>query len=167
MSIFRADIGIDLGTVNVVVYVRGKGIVIQEPSVVAILTREETVVEVGEEARQMYGRTPDEIEVARPVRDGVIADYQVTQKMLEHFVSKAQGLHLLAAPSGDWRAVWRDQRGTPRRARSGAGSRRRRSSICCRTAGRGLRRRPARRHRHRQPGGRYGRRHGRGGRGAR
>ena len=77
MSIFRADIGIDLGTVNVVVYVRGKGIVIQEPSVVAILTREEIVVEVGEEARQMYGRTPDEIEVARPVREGVIADYQV------------------------------------------------------------------------------------------
>lgn len=94
MSIFRADIGIDLGTVNVVVYVRGKGIVIQEPSVVAILTREETVVEVGEEARQMYGRTPDEIEVARPVREGVIADYQVTQKMLAHFVSKAKGFSL-------------------------------------------------------------------------
>ncbi len=94
MSIFRADIGIDLGTVNVVVYVRGKGIVIQEPSVVAILTREETVVEVGEEARQMYGRTPDEIEVARPVREGVIADYQVTQKMLQHFVNKAKGFTL-------------------------------------------------------------------------
>lgn len=92
MSIFRADIGIDLGTVNVVVYVRGKGIVIQEPSVVAILAREETVVEVGEEARQMYGRTPDEIEVARPLREGVIADYQVTQKMLQHFVNKAKGL---------------------------------------------------------------------------
>jgi rod shape-determining protein MreB len=95
MSIFRADIGIDLGTVNVVVYVRGKGIVIQEPSVVAILTREETVVEVGEEARQMYGRTPDEIEVARAVRDGVIADYQVTQRMLAHFVTKAKGFSLL------------------------------------------------------------------------
>jgi rod shape-determining protein MreB len=91
MSIFRKDIGIDLGTVNVVVYVRGKGIVIQEPSVVAILAREETVVEVGEEARQMYGRTPDEIEVARPVREGVIADYQVTQKMLSHFVTRARG----------------------------------------------------------------------------
>jgi rod shape-determining protein MreB len=94
MSILRADIGVDLGTVNVVVYVRGKGIVIQEPSVVAILTREETVVEVGEEARQMYGRTPDEIEVARPVREGVIADYQVTQKMLAHFVSKAKGFSI-------------------------------------------------------------------------
>lgn len=96
MSIFRADIGIDLGTVNVVVYVRGKGIVIQEPSVVAILTREETVVEVGEEARQMYGRTPEEIEVARPVRDGVIADYQVTQTMLAHFVNKAKRTALLS-----------------------------------------------------------------------
>ncbi|PJF47000.1 MAG: rod shape-determining protein [Chloroflexi bacterium] len=95
MGILRAEIGIDLGTVNVLVYVRGKGIVIQEPSVVAILSREETVVEVGEEARQMYGRTPDEIEVARPLRDGVIADYQVTQRMLQHFVNKAKGFSLL------------------------------------------------------------------------
>ncbi|MCS7055978.1 MAG: rod shape-determining protein [Thermoflexales bacterium] len=95
MGILRAEIGIDLGTVNVLVYVRGKGIVIQEPAVVAILSREETVVEVGEEARQMYGRTPDEIEVARPLRDGVIADYQVTQRMLQHFVNKAKGFSLL------------------------------------------------------------------------
>jgi len=95
MSIFRADIGIDLGTVNVLVYVRGKGIVIQEPSVVAILAREGQVVEVGEEARQMYGRTPDEIEVTRPLKDGVIADYQVTQKMLEHFVRRARGFTFL------------------------------------------------------------------------
>jgi rod shape-determining protein MreB len=94
MGIFRQEIGIDLGTVNVIVYVRGKGIVIQEPSVVAILTREDRVVEVGEEARQMYGRTPDEIEVARPVREGVIADYQVTQTMLAHFVRKARGMSL-------------------------------------------------------------------------
>jgi rod shape-determining protein MreB len=94
MGIFRQEIGIDLGTVNVIVYVRGKGIVIQEPSVVAILTREDRVVEVGEEARQMYGRTPDEIEVARPVREGVIADYQVTQTMLAHFVRKARGISL-------------------------------------------------------------------------
>ena len=91
MSIFRADIGIDLGTVNVVVYVRGKGIVIQEPSVVALLSREDRVVSLGEEARQMYGRTPDNIEVARPLRDGVIADYQVTQTMLSEFIRKARG----------------------------------------------------------------------------
>lgn len=95
MGILRADIGIDLGTVNVLVYVKGKGIVIQEPSVVAILAREGQVVEVGEEARQMYGRTPDEIEVTRPLRDGVIADYQVTQKMLEHFLRRARGFTLL------------------------------------------------------------------------
>ncbi|MCS6774589.1 MAG: rod shape-determining protein [Anaerolineae bacterium] len=95
MSIFRADIGVDLGTVNVVVYVRGKGIVIQEPSVVAMISGEEEVIEVGEEARQMYGRTPDVIEVARPVREGVIADYQITRKMLAHFLRKAKGFTLL------------------------------------------------------------------------
>jgi rod shape-determining protein MreB and related proteins len=94
MGLLRTDIGIDLGNSNVVVYVRGKGIIIQEPSVVALLSREDKVVEVGEEARQMFGRTPDEIEVARPLRDGVIADYQVTQTMLQHFISKARGISL-------------------------------------------------------------------------
>jgi len=95
MSFLRAEIGIDLGTVNVVVYKRGKGIIIQEPSVVAMISREEKIVEVGEAARQMYGRTPDEIEVARPVRDGVIADYQVTQQMLRYFVNRVKGLQFL------------------------------------------------------------------------
>ncbi len=95
MGLLRAEIGIDLGTVNVVVYVRGKGIVIQEPSVVAVLSRSETVVEVGEEARQMYGRTADEIEVTRPLRDGVIADYRLTYAMLSQFLSRAKGLSLL------------------------------------------------------------------------
>jgi rod shape-determining protein MreB len=94
MGLLRTDIGIDLGTVNVAVYVRGRGIIIQEPSVVALLSREERVVEVGEEARQMYGRTPDEIEVARPLRDGVIADYHVTHTMLEHFIRKARGFSI-------------------------------------------------------------------------
>lgn len=91
MSLFRAEIGIDLGTINCVVYLRGRGIVIQEPSVVAILARENRIVEVGEAARQMYGRTPDEIEVTRPVREGVIADYQVTQTMLKYFVDRVKG----------------------------------------------------------------------------
>jgi rod shape-determining protein MreB len=95
MSWLRAEIGIDLGTVNVVIYVRGKGVVIQEPSVVAILSNEGRIVEVGEAARQMYGRTPDEIEVTRPVRDGVIADYQVTQTMLRYFVDRVKGLRPL------------------------------------------------------------------------
>lgn len=95
MSLFRAEIGIDLGSVNVVIYLRGKGIVIQEPSVVAILTSEQRIVEVGEAARQMYGRTPEEIEVTRPVRDGVIADYQVTQTMLKYFVDRVRRFKIL------------------------------------------------------------------------
>jgi rod shape-determining protein MreB and related proteins len=95
MSLFRAEIGIDLGTVNVVIYVRGRGVIIQEPSVVAILSSEQRIVEVGEAARQMYGRTPDVIEVTRPVRDGVIADYQVTQTMLRYFVDRVKGLKIL------------------------------------------------------------------------
>ncbi len=90
MSLLRAEIGIDLGSVNIVIYLRGKGVVIQEPSVVAILSNEQRIVEVGEAARQMYGRTPDEIEVTRPVRDGVIADYQVTQTMLKYFVDRVK-----------------------------------------------------------------------------
>jgi rod shape-determining protein MreB and related proteins len=94
MGLLRTDIGIDLGTVNVVVYVRGRGIIIQEPSVVALLSREERVVTFGEEARQMYGRTPDEIEVARPLRDGVIADYHVTHTMLAEFIKQARGFSL-------------------------------------------------------------------------
>jgi rod shape-determining protein MreB and related proteins len=95
MGLLRAEIGIDLGTVNVAVYVRGKGIVIQEPSVVAIITRDDSLVDVGEEARQMYGRTPDEIEVARPLRDGVIADWKVTQEMLRYFIKRARGFSVL------------------------------------------------------------------------
>src|SRR5689334_7892446 len=95
MSMFRAEIGIDLGTVNILIYLRGKGVVIQEPSVVAILSNEQRIVEVGEAARQMYGRTPDEIEVTRPVRDGVIADYQVTQTMLRYFVDRVKRFKML------------------------------------------------------------------------
>jgi rod shape-determining protein MreB len=95
MSLFRAEIGIDLGTVNIVIYLRGKGVVIQEPSVVAILSSEQRIVEVGEAARQMYGRTPEEIEVTRPVRDGVIADYQVTQTMLRYFVDRVKRFKVL------------------------------------------------------------------------
>lgn len=95
MSTLRAEIGIDLGTVNIVVYVRGKGIVFQEPSVVALLTRTGEVIGVGAEAWQMYGRTPNEIEVVRPVREGVIADYQITQQMLAYFLRRARGFTLL------------------------------------------------------------------------
>lgn len=88
---FGKQLGIDLGTVNVLVCVRGRGIVLQEPSVVAISTEEYKIVAVGEEARAMLGRTPEVIEVMRPMRDGVIADYRVTQRMLEYFIRKACG----------------------------------------------------------------------------
>ncbi|RLC57606.1 MAG: rod shape-determining protein [Chloroflexota bacterium] len=88
---FGKQLGIDLGTVNILVNVRGKGIVLQEPSVVAISSEEYKIVAVGEEAKAMLGRTPDAIEVIRPLRDGVIADYRVTQRMLEYFIRKAAG----------------------------------------------------------------------------
>lgn len=86
------QIGIDLGTANVLVFVRGRGVVINEPSVVAISAKDGKVKAVGLEARDMLGREPREtIEVVRPMRDGVIADYVVTQKMLEYFINKAVG----------------------------------------------------------------------------
>ena len=86
---FRKEIGVDLGTVNVLVHVRGRGVVLQEPSVVAMSVDEEKIVAVGEEARAMLGRTPDLIDVVRPMRDGVIADYRVTEAMLRYFIGKA------------------------------------------------------------------------------
>jgi rod shape-determining protein MreB and related proteins len=85
---FGKQIGIDLGTVNVIVYVRGKGVVLNEPSVVAISRIDNRMLAVGDEARAMLGRTPDTIEVARPVRDGVIADYEVTEGMLRYFIER-------------------------------------------------------------------------------
>ena len=95
---FGKQLGIDLGTVNVLVHVQGQGIVLQEPSVVAISSNEYKIMAVGEEARAMLGRTPDVIEVMRPMRDGVIADYRVTQRMLEYFIRKACGRFRLFKP---------------------------------------------------------------------
>ncbi|NLD45443.1 MAG: rod shape-determining protein [Chloroflexi bacterium] len=85
---FGKQIGIDLGTVNVIVFVRGKGVVLNEPSVVAISRIDNRMLAVGDEARAMLGRTPETIEVSRPVRDGVIADYEVTEGMLRYFITK-------------------------------------------------------------------------------
>ena len=82
-------IGIDLGTANVIVYVKGKGIVMQEPSVVAV-DDQNHIVAVGSEARDMIGRTPGNIQAIRPMRDGVIADYLITEALLEHFISRVQ-----------------------------------------------------------------------------
>ncbi len=92
------ELGIDLGTVNVLVYVRGRGIVLQEPSVVAQETETGEVVAVGEEARAMMGRAPETIVVRRPLRAGVIADYRVTQRMLFHFINRAIGKVRLLKP---------------------------------------------------------------------
>ena len=95
---FGKQLGIDLGTVNVLVNVVGRGIVLQEPSVVAISSEEYKIVAVGEEARAMLGRTPEAIEVMRPMRGGTIADYRVTQRMLEYFIRKACGPFRLFKP---------------------------------------------------------------------
>jgi rod shape-determining protein MreB len=92
------QIGVDLGTVNVLVWVKGRGIILQEPSVVAIATSENKIVAVGTEARAMLGRTPETIEVARPLRDGVIADYVVTEAMLRYFIEKVAGRLRLVKP---------------------------------------------------------------------
>jgi rod shape-determining protein MreB len=95
---FEKRIGVDLGTVNVLVWVKGKGIVLQEPSVVAIAINDNKIVAVGKDAREMLGRTPDTIEVARPLRDGVIADYVVTEAMLRYFISRVAGRLRLVKP---------------------------------------------------------------------
>lgn len=95
---FEKLIGVDLGTVNVLVYVKGKGIVLQEPSMVAISVNENKIVAVGEEARRMMGRTPESIEVMRPMRDGVIANYVVTEAMLRYFITKVCGRFRLFRP---------------------------------------------------------------------
>jgi rod shape-determining protein MreB len=101
------ELGIDLGTANIVVYLRGKGIVLREPSVVAISTKNKKVLAIGEEARLMLGRTPGHIVAIRPMSDGVIADYTTTEKMLEHLIAKVCGKRrflkprvLVCVPSG-------------------------------------------------------------------
>jgi len=91
MSFFIKKIGIDLGTTNVLVYVQKRGIVINEPSVVAISTVDKKVMAVGKEAKDMLGRTPDTIVAERPLKDGVIANYKTTEAMLRYFINKALG----------------------------------------------------------------------------
>lgn len=100
MALITPYIAIDLGTINVLVHDQGRGVVLQEPSVVAIREDENrtTIVEVGRAAREMYGRTPESIEVMRPLRDGVIADYFVTEAMLRYFINKVAGRFHLRRP---------------------------------------------------------------------
>ena len=91
MAIFNPKLGIDLGTANTLVFVPGKGIVLNEPSVVAVSEQNKKVLAVGMEAKEMIGRTPLNIIAYRPMKDGVIADYRVTEAMLRYFIDKALG----------------------------------------------------------------------------
>ena len=95
---FARDIGIDLGTANVLIHVKGRGIVLNEPSVVAIDKNTNRVLAVGEEARRMVGRTPGNIVAIRPLKDGVIADFDVTEAMLKHFINKLNVKGFLSKP---------------------------------------------------------------------
>ena len=92
------DIGIDLGTASILVYIKGKGVVLKEPSVVAIDRDTNRILAIGEEARLMIGRTPGNIIAIRPLRHGVISDYTVTEKMLKYFINKAVGKKTLLRP---------------------------------------------------------------------
>lgn len=92
------DIGIDLGTASILVYIKGKGVVLKEPSVVAIDRDTSKIITFGEEARLMIGRTPGNIVAIRPLRQGVISDYTVTEKMLKYFITKAMGRKALRKP---------------------------------------------------------------------
>ncbi len=95
---FAKDIGIDLGTANVLIYVKGQGIVLNEPSVVAIDAETKKPLAVGSEAREMLGRTPGSVLAIRPMKDGVIADFEVTEVMLNHFIRKINGKSFLSRP---------------------------------------------------------------------
>ena len=96
MSLFSSDIGIDLGTATVLVYVKGKGVVLNEPSVVAVDKVSGKILAVGEEAQSMLGRTPGNIVAIRPLREGVISDYEMTERMIKEFIRKVQGFRLFA-----------------------------------------------------------------------
>src|SRR2546423_2781063 len=92
------DMAVDLGTANTLVYVRGRGTVLNEPSVVAINTKTGAILAVGSEAKRMIGRTPAHIVAIRPLKDGVIADFDVTEKMLRYFIQKVHRRRFLAKP---------------------------------------------------------------------
>ena len=118
---FSTDLAIDLGTANTLIYVRGKGIVLDEPSVVAIRQEggpngKKVIQEVGLAAKQMLGRTPGNITAIRPMKDGVIADFTVTEQMLKHFIRKVHDSQLCSAQPAHHhlRAVRLDAGGAPR-----------------------------------------------------
>ncbi len=98
MAIFSKKLGIDLGTANTLVYLPGKGVVLNEPSVVAVSEQDNTILAIGLEAKEMIGKTPESIIVYRPMKDGVIADYRVTEAMLRYFITKTLGKYNLFKP---------------------------------------------------------------------
>src|SRR5437016_5351320 len=97
-SLFSSDLAIDLGTANTLVFAKGRGIVVNEPSIVAINERTKAVEAVGKDAKEMLGRTPGNIVAIRPMKDGVIADFKLTEKMLIYFIHKAHNRKLLVRP---------------------------------------------------------------------
>ena len=126
MSMFKKDIGIDLGTANTLVYAKGKGIILREPSVVAVDTKTDVVKYVGMEAKNIIGRTPGSIRAVRPLKDGVIADFDMTTAMLQEFIRKALGNPftkarvIICIPSG----VTAVERRAVKEAAEGAGAKR-------------------------------------------
>ena len=98
MGLFARDIGIDLGTANTLVHVKGKGVILREPSVVAVNKKSNEILAVGDSAKSMIGRTPGNIVAIRPMKDGVIADFDVTQNMLKYFIKKAMSKGLFSKP---------------------------------------------------------------------
>ncbi|NMA65549.1 MAG: rod shape-determining protein [Clostridiaceae bacterium] len=98
MGLFSKEVGIDLGTANTLVYLKGKGVILREPSVVAVNNHTGQILAVGLDAKQMIGRTPGNITAIRPLKDGVIADFETTQGMLKYFIKKAVGNNPLARP---------------------------------------------------------------------
>src|SRR5258708_26868784 len=97
-SLFSSDLAIDRGTANTLVYAKGKGSVVNEPSIVAINKNSGEVVAVGKEAKDMLGRTPGNVVAIKPMKDGVIADFKVTEKMLTYFIQKAHNRRVLRHP---------------------------------------------------------------------
>lgn len=95
---FGKDIGIDLGTANVLIYVKGEGIILNEPSVVAYDDDNRRILAVGSEARDMLGRTPGKVKAIRPLKDGVIADFETTEIMLDYFIKKVLGKNIFLRP---------------------------------------------------------------------
>src|SRR5919206_1304447 len=98
LSVFSSDLAIDLGTANTCVYARGKGIVVNEPSIVAINKVNGRIEAVGKDAKEMLGRTPGNIVAIKPMKDGVIADFEVTEKMLTYFIKKAHNRNMWVRP---------------------------------------------------------------------